>query len=153
MNPPDPSDFRNTLQGIAARNSEGLQLDTRRRIIDSTLHGLQARSDGARRPALTFVPQILAAAAFVFVLLLPAFQLRRNAPLGTGAPIDDLQVTASGSEVVLTWHDGNQPRRVIRATSREELPRLSQAAGERVVGERWVDRQAKDANIVFYLVE
>src|SRR6266850_2759517 len=141
------TDVRTTLAGIAAGYSESLKFETRRRIIASAMQGVQSRKEA--RPAFlptAFLPKALATAAILVVMLLPAFQLHRSGQLDSATPIRDLQVSTQGSQVVLTWHDGNQPRKVIKATSREELPRLSQADGVAVTGERWVDNQADDTN-------
>jgi len=97
-----------------------------------------------------------AAAAMAVILVLPAFKTFRISGAGlpeAKTPIHDLQVTARNGEVVLTWQDGNQPRRVVKATSREELAHLSEARGEVVRGERWVDKRPDEAQLVYYFVE
>jgi hypothetical protein len=67
--------------------------------------------------------------------------------------VRDLQVTARGAEVILTWQDGDRPHRVVRATSREELAHLGELPGEVVRGERWVDSRPDSAAVVYYLVD
>jgi hypothetical protein len=77
----------------------------------------------------------------------------RVVPEGPRTPITDLQVTTEGGKVVLTWNDGNEPRRIVRATSREQLSHLDQAPSEIVLGQRWVDTQPERGSLVYYFVE
>jgi hypothetical protein len=72
---------------------------------------------------------------------------------GSPSLVRDLEVTEVGGQVVLTWKDGNQPRRVVKATSREQLAHLSQLPSETVSGERWVDSHPSDEAVVYYIVE
>jgi len=55
--------------------------------------------------------------------------------------------------VVLSWRDGGVPRKVIRATSRQELASRDALPARTVSGEMWVDREPSEAPIVYYVVE
>jgi len=91
-------------------------------------------------------------AAVVLVLALPALLLERGGDLDP-RPVADLQVATQDGRVVLTWSDGGEGHRVVRATNRRDLARVSEIPGEMVTGERWVDRNRDDSEIVFYVVE
>ena len=118
-----------------------------------------ALSESAQRqaaPIWALIPKLAAAAAVAVVLILPAFKpfrMQGPGPAEIKTAIHDFQVTALNGEVVLTWEDGNQPRRVVKTTSREALAHLSEIPGEVVRGERWVDTRPDEAPIVYYFVE
>ena len=148
------ADVRARLGQIAdqqARYGDRLRPEVRRRIVASALSEVTSQ-----KPVWSFIPKLAAAAAMAVILVLPAFKTFRTQEIGpqeAKSPIHDFQVTARNGEVVLTWEDGNQPRRVVKATTREELAHLSEAPGEVVRGERWVDKRPDQAQLVYYFVE
>src|SRR5262249_14726400 len=92
------------------------------------------------------------AAIVVGILVLPAFLLSGGLVGHAPAPVKDLEVKSVAGPVVLTWSDGNEPRRVIRATRREDLAKPERLQGELALGERWIDNHADNAQVVYYLV-
>lgn len=154
QNPRNSNEIRAWLSQVASGYGDGLRAGTRRAVIQGALMRPVGRLEGFLAGARLAGPRLLAAAAMALVLVLPALQINRGL---TKAPaksdISDLAVTTDGGRVVLTWTDGDQPHRVVRATSREELARLAAMPGEVVTGERWVDRTDDGAEIVFYLVD
>ena len=156
------SDIRHRLKAISDGYSDRLRPQTRANILSSLAGqtaGQAARTAHLRSPFIQTVPRMLAAAAVLVVLALPAIQMKTLSGKGPETPIRDLEVNEVDGRVVLTWKDGNQPHRVVRATSREELARLSKLPSETVSGERWVDNRPIDArepnssNVVYYFVE
>jgi hypothetical protein len=138
---------RASLQRLADGYSDGLRAETRRRV-------LQAGMDAAvgSRPAFGF-PQLIAAAAVLAILALPALFIGRETGPAATSPVRDLQVSQQGGDVVLTWKDGQAPRRVVRATSLQEVARAASLPGEVVRGEKYVDSRSDGAQIVYYIVE
>ena len=151
-----PMDIKARLRQIADQNTrygDTLRPDVRRRIISSALAGVASRQTV---PTWALLPKLAAAAAVAVILILPAFKtfkLQGAGPTEIKTAIHDFQVTELNGQVVLTWEDGNQPRRVVKATNREELAHLSEIPGEVVRGERWVDTRPNEAQLVYYLVE
>lgn len=144
-------DIRDVLRRISTGYSDGLRAESRRRILFSTRQFVGAQEVGVLWP---FAPRLAVAALLLVVLILPATQLRsRSGVSEAGSQVRDLEVTAQGDQVVLKWKDGDQPRRVVRATSREELAHRNQIQGELVRGERWVDTSSDEASLVYYFVE
>lgn len=152
----DTADVKARLRQIAdqqTRYGSTLRPEVRRRIVASALADVSSRQTVR---TWAFLPKLAAAAAMAVILVLPAFKTFRTQEVGPGnakTPIHDFQVTTVNGQVVLTWEDGNQPRRVVKATSREELAHLSEARGEVVRGERWVDKRPDQAQVVYYFVE
>jgi hypothetical protein len=143
--------FTAHLREISDGYADALRPMTRARILASARQAV--RSTHLASPFVPSFPRLLTAAAIVMVLALPALHLGRAPQPGLDASVRDLQVTSQGGQVVLTWKDGTQPRHVVRTTSHEDLARMSQLPGEVVSGERWVDAQPSDAEVVYYLVE
>jgi len=140
---------RSSLLSMAEGYTDGLRAETRRRVLKA---GLEAVAT-SRRSAFGF-PQLIAAAAVLAILALPALFISREAGSGTASsPVRDLEVSQQGSEVVLTWKDGQAPRRVVRATSLQEVARASSLPGEIVRGEKYVDNRTDGAQIVYYIIE
>ncbi len=143
------------LRDLSEAYADRLHPETRRRVLASVAVALET-SRGSRRPAwslMSLAPQAVSAVALLMLLALPAVVSRQAPEVRT--PVQDLEVRADGSKIYVTWSDGGQPRRVVRATSREELAHLAEAPGVTVNGERWVDdRSASEAEpIVYYYVE
>jgi len=143
------NDISRFLRDIDGAYTDRLRPASRQRILREAVDGLRGRTS---RPVIWSFVAPMAAAAIVVVLMVPALYLKTPAPEQAGKPITDLQVTNDGGHVVLTWSDGDAPRRVIRATSREELARAIHSRGELVSGERWVDPREDNAKIVYYVV-
>lgn len=147
----------NRLKQIAEGYSDTLRPVTRQRILVAA--GRTSRGAYLSSPFVLTLPKMLAAAAVLVVLALPALHLGQpsvypgRAGVGADSVVRDLQVTSQDGQVVLTWKDGQKPRRVMRATSRDELAHMSRLPGELVSGERWVDEHSGDAAVVYYLVE
>jgi len=152
------SSLRGRLKQIADGYQDSLAPATRARLV-SAARKATASSWYWSSPFMPFMqglPRAVAVAAVLVVLALPALQMRQqsNAPhSGIRSSINDLQVTERDGQVVLTWKDGDQPRRVVRATNRQDLAHMSQLPGETVRGERYVDPRPSDAEVVYYLVE
>ena len=150
------ADVRVRLRQIAdqhARYGDTLRPDVRCRIVSSALAAVASRQSA---PIWALLPKMAAAAAVAVILILPAFKpfrMHDAGPAVVSTPIHDFQVTAHNGQVVLTWQDGDQPRRVVRATSRETLARLSEVPGEMVRGQSWVDTRPDEAQLVYYFVE
>ena len=139
------------LKQISNGYHDSLAPATRARLLSAARQA--ARSSYSISPFSQTLPRALAVAAVLVVLALPALQMRQQ-PAGVAATaISDLQVTSLNGQVVLTWKDGNQPRRVVRTTNRADLTHMSQLPGETVTGERYVDAHPSDASVVYYLVE
>ena len=135
------------LQRLADGYSDGLRAETRRRVLRA---GVEAAAGS--RPAFGF-PQLIAAAAVLAILALPALFIGRETGSGGSTPVRDLQVSQQGGEVVLTWKDGQAPRKVVRATSLQEVARAASLPGEVVRGEKYVDSRSDGAPIVYYIIE
>lgn len=153
----DPaSEVRDRLRQIAGGYSDTLRPDVRHRIVTRSVASLAQTVAGHTAPIWALIPKIAAAAAVAVILILPAFKpfrMQGAGPADTKTPIRDFQVTAQNGEVVLTWEDGDQPRRVVKATSREALAHLAEIPGEMVQGKRWVDTRPDEAQLVYYFVE
>ena len=150
----DPvADVRGRLRQIADQCTDTLRPDVRRRIVTLSVAALAEAAARQAAPIWALIPKIAAAAAVAVILILPAIKMNSSGPAETKTPIHDFQVTAVNSEVVLTWEDGDQPRRVVKATSREALAHLSEMPGEMVRSERWVDTRPDEAQLVYYFVE
>ena len=144
------------LRQIAERYEQAgdsLRPEVRRRIVALALLARAERTARQTTPIWAFLPKLAAAAAVAVVLALPAFKMNLPGPVETKTPIRDFQVTAKNGQVVLTWEDGDEPRRVVKATSREALAHLSEIKGEVVRGEKWVDTRPDEAQLVYYFVE
>ncbi len=144
-------EVRTTLSRLAEGYSDGLRAETRRRIVRQSLDAVASSGESGRPGSFGF-PQLIAAAAVLAILALPALFISRE----TGrevSPVRDLEVSQKGDEVVLTWKDGQAPRKVVRATSLQEVARASSLPGEVVRGERYVDSRSDGAQIVYYIVE
>ncbi len=148
------SDIKNLLTRISREYSDGLRASTRESILEATLPRQSSRQAGSFvwSPAFTRPLAIAAMAALLIVLALPALLLERAGQRLSG-PVADLQVATQDGHVVLTWSDGGGAHRVVRATNRGDLARVSEIPGEMVTGERWVDRSSDDSEIVYYVVE
>jgi anti-sigma-K factor RskA len=145
------TEIRSRLRRISEGYSDTLTSGTRARLLASAR---QASHGGwLSSPFVPTFSRVLAVAAVLVVLALPALQMRPRQHEGTPSLVRDLEVTEVGGQVVLTWKDGNQPRRVVKATSREQLAHLSQLPSETVSGERWVDSHPGDEAVVYYIVE
>jgi hypothetical protein len=143
---------RQLLRRVAEHRGDILPADARRLLIragrNASVEVVESRSFIARG-ALA----LGAVAALGLVAVLPAL-FGRIVPAGSPAsPVRDLSVTADAERVVLTWTDGGAPRRVIRATSRQELSNPSALTAHSVTGESWVDEEQSAAHIVYYIVE
>ncbi len=138
---------------IAEGYSDGLRADSRRSILQATL---SARREAPAPWSLSrnLWPQMAVAASMIVALALPAL-LSREGGRPESSPINDLQVGTQAGKVVLTWRDGGQPRKIVRATSRRDLARLGELPVQMVTGERWVDDVpvSEEEPIVFYFVE
>jgi len=144
------SSLRGRLKQIADGYQDSLAPATRARLVSA------ARKATASSWSMQGLPRAVAVAAVLVVLALPALQMRQQSIVphsGIRSSINDLQVTERDGQVVLTWKDGDQPRRVVRATNRQDLAHMSQLPGETVRGERYVDPRPSDAEVVYYLVE
>ena len=150
------TDIGTRLRGIAERyeqSGETLRPDVRRRIVNLAIADQTARAARPTAVIWSFLPKMAAAAAVAVILALPAFKMNGPGPVDTKTPIHDFQVTSREGQVVLTWEDGDQPRRVVKATSREELAHLAEMPGVMVKGEKWVDTRPDEAQLVYYFVE
>lgn len=149
-----PDRERNILRRISGEYADRLRPETRRRILTETLSEASAAGSrwGIRRMA-GLAPQAAAASVILLILSMPALISRGEPEVRT--PVQDLEVRVQGASVVLTWTDGGQPRRIVRATSREELAHLDEARGVTASGERWVDARSasEEEPIVYYYVE
>jgi len=156
---------RRFLRQVADGYSGRLGAESRRRIIRE---GARQVSRETASPWFSQVwgfgptfPKLAAAAVVLMVLALPLIQENVQTPTSLSplerTPVRDLQVSLQGEQVVLSWKDGDLPRRVVRATTREELVRVSHLPGEMVAGQRWVEGRgggkSGDPDIVFYMVD
>ena len=150
MNSLSSAGLRDRLRKISDEYSDSLSQDTRRRIVTTALHAIPSHRTGS---TWYILPRLAAAAAVLAVLAFPAFRMTPAETPQESNSVRNLQVTAKGGEVILTWQDGEKPHRVVRATTREELSHLGQIPGEVVRGERWVDSRSDNAAVVYYLID
>jgi hypothetical protein len=97
--------------------------------------------------------KVALAASVALILLLPAFMGPGTLNRPQLSEIKDLTVMTEGDRVSLTWTDGDQVHRVMKATSREQLRDLASLPAETVRGNRWTDSEPVTSGIVYYVVE
>ncbi len=145
---------RRSLRELAESYQDGLRAETRRRILVATRQAVDVEGVGGRS-AWRFVPQLAAAAAVALLLAAPALYREPGASSGdSGAgAVEGLEVRADGDRVVLTWDGEAGPRRLVKATSREQLSDLSRLPYQEISGGRWVDNHPEEAPVVYYVVQ
>lgn len=146
-------DVRDTLNRISAKYVDGLEADTRRRVVTAALEARAHSRTSWVGSLWRLAPQVAVTGAILLFLATPVLYMNEVGSPQAPSAIRDLEVTNQGGRVVLTWSDGGSPRRVVRATSREELEALDRIPGEVVTGERWVDNRPGTSTIVYYVVE
>jgi hypothetical protein len=140
------TDVRTLLRRAAVRGSDSLAPERKRRIVRGGMASV-AQPVEIKHFMGRLILAAAGAAALAVLALLPGEQQ------GPASPVRDLSVTAEGGHVVLSWRDGGVPRKVIRATSRQELASRDALPARTVSGEMWVDREPSEAPIVYYVVE
>jgi len=137
------------LRRAAAQGSDAMAPERKRRIVRTGLMALVSVAQPIEIRVVVGRLFLVAAGAFAVALL----ALLPGPGQGPASPVRDLSVTAEGGHVVLSWRDGGVPRKVIRATSRQELASRDALPARTVSGEMWVDREPSEAPIVYYVVE
>jgi hypothetical protein len=130
--------------------SDRLSRESRSRILEAAQSGIPHAASDLISHRWVKIPQLFAAASLTLVLVLPLLLLERGPVV---SPALDLTLAREGNRVVLAWKDDNQPHRVTRLTSRDQLPQIASLPGVTVMGDRWVDTNPDEPQIVFYVVE
>jgi len=145
----------NELQSMARRaETAGLTPSSRARILAEARrpHGAVA----AMAALWGFSGQLVAAAALLTLLALPAVMQRGSGQPGAGAPGGDLDLRVhmrADGTVVLEWDNGGSVHTVRKAATREDLTKVSAIEVE---GGRFTDTAGPSSggpDIVFYQVD